>query len=56
MGVGTKRVRSLPRLFLPAPHPVKNAFAIVRYRRPEPRYEVEARRNRQTATLSAIFR
>lgn len=34
----------------------KAAFAILRWHRPPPRYERVARRNRQTASQSAIFR
>jgi hypothetical protein len=45
----------IPHGVVPEPHPVKSTFAIVRYKY-EPRYETEARRNRQTATQSAIFR
>lgn len=40
----------------PSSFEAKDTFAIVRYRRPLPRYELHARRNRQTATQSAIFR
>lgn len=41
---------------VPEPHAVNSTFAIVRYKKPEPRYEREARRNRQTATISVILR
>lgn len=41
---------------VPAPHAVNSTFAIVRYKRPEPRYETKARQTRQTAMISAIFR
>lgn len=33
-----------------------NEFAILRWKRPVPKYEREARRNRQSSTQSAIFR
>jgi hypothetical protein len=47
---------SIPYGAVPEPHPVKGFFAIVRYKRPEPHYEREARQNRQTAAITAILR